>query len=71
MTEQLLREINESLKSLVRLTAIATISGRSQRDQIHFLSQGGFSPKQIAEIIGTSPNTVSVELSRRKKEKSR
>jgi len=71
MSEQLLREINESLKSLVRLTAIATTSGRSQRDQIHLLSQGGFSPKQIADFIGTSPNTVSVELSRRKKEKSR
>jgi DNA-binding CsgD family transcriptional regulator len=71
MSEQLLRELNENLRTLVRLNALAMISGRSQREQIHLLSQGGFTPKQIAELIGTSANTVSVELSRKRQEKAR
>jgi len=71
MSEQLLRELNDNLKTLVRLNAVAIVSGRSQREQIHLLSQGGFSPKQIADLIGTSPNTVSVELSRKRQERAR
>ncbi len=69
MSEQLLREVNDHLKTLVRLSALTIVSGRSQREQIHLLSKGGFSPKQIAELIGTSANTVSVELSRQRREK--
>jgi DNA-binding NarL/FixJ family response regulator len=69
MSEQLLRELNENVKTLVRLNALIIVSGRSQREQIHLLSKGGFSPKEIADIIGTSANTVSVELSRKRREK--
>ena len=71
MNEQILRELNDNVKTLVRLNAIAMVSGRPQREQIHLLAQGGFSPKQIADLIGTSANTVSVELSRKKREKAR
>jgi len=71
MSEQLLREVNENLKLLVRLAALEIVNGHSQREGIHLLSQGGFSPKQIAELLGTSANTVSVELSRKRGERGR
>lgn len=69
MSEQLLKEVNESLKLLVRLAALEIVNGRSQKEGISLLSQSGFLPKQIAELLGTSPNTVSVELSRKRNEK--
>ena len=70
MSEELLREVRENLKLLVRLAALELINGRSQKEAIHLLSQAGFLPKQIAELLGTSANTVSVELSRKRSEKS-
>lgn len=69
MNDKLLLEASENLKLLVRLTALNAIKGLPQREQISLLSQGGFSPKQIAELVGTSSNTVSVELSRSRKVK--
>jgi DNA-binding CsgD family transcriptional regulator len=71
MSEKLDGEINENLKLLVRLTALNLVSGLSQRDQISLLSRGGFSPKQIADLLGTSANTVSVELSRKRRDKGK
>jgi DNA-directed RNA polymerase specialized sigma24 family protein len=69
MSDQLLLEASENLKLLVRLTALNTMRGLPQREQISLLNQGGFSPKQIAELVGTSSNTVRVELSRSRKVK--
>ena len=68
MTEQLLNDINANLKVLIRLKAFELIQGRAQREQIQLLSQAGFAPKQIADMLGTSANTVSVELSRVRRE---
>jgi len=71
MSEQILSEINENLKRLVRLTALRMVNGAPQKEQISVLSHGGFSPKEIAELLGTSANTVSVELSRKRREKTK
>ena len=71
MSEQILGEINDSLRRLVRLTALKMVNGLPQRDQISLLSHSGFSPKEIAELVGTSANTVSVELSRKRREKAK
>ena len=40
-----------------------------QQDLIAHLSTTGASPKEIAELLNTSPNTVSVTISRLKKGK--
>jgi IS30 family transposase len=53
---------------LIRLNAVALAEGRKRRDQIRLLSAGGLSPKAIAELIGTTANTVSVELSSLRRE---
>jgi len=53
------------LDILIRLQAMALIEKyETQRERIVFLSRAGFGPKAIADIIGTSPNTVNVALSK-------
>ena len=56
------REIVERLDRLTNLVAIGLLGGKTQREQIRLLSKGGFPPREIAELIGTTPNTVRVEL---------
>jgi DNA-binding NarL/FixJ family response regulator len=58
-TEGLL--LDKTDKILRILAAIAT-KGLKQRDQIALLNQAGLQPKDIAELLRTSSNTVRVEL---------
>ena len=46
-----------------RLIAIGLVNGKPQKEQIRLLSIAGMSPKEIADLIGTTPNTVNVALS--------
>jgi len=62
-----LDELSRQLTVLIRLTAISVTDGKKQTDQILALSRAGLAPRDIADILGTSPNTVSVELSRLRK----
>jgi DNA-binding CsgD family transcriptional regulator len=52
------------------LAVIAT-KGFKQRDQIAILNQAGLQPKTIADLLGTSGNTVRVELVALRKAKSK
>lgn len=56
---------------LIRLVRAGLIEGKTQREQIELLSRAGLKPKEIAETIDTTPNTVRVELSAMKKRKKR
>jgi DNA-binding CsgD family transcriptional regulator len=38
-------------------------NGLKQKEQILLLGRVGFQPKEIAELLGTTANTVSKELS--------
>ena len=60
--------ISNKLDTLIRLIALLIIDGKPQNDQIRLLAQGGLYPKEIAEILGTTSNTVSVTLSQQKKD---
>ncbi len=53
---------SQKLDLLIRLTAISLTDGKPLREQIKLLSKSGFQPKEIAEILDTTPNTVSVTL---------
>jgi DNA-binding NarL/FixJ family response regulator len=48
---------------LTKLIAIGIVNGKPQKEQIRLLSIAGMSPKEIADLIGTTPNTVNVALS--------
>ena len=43
---------------LVKLLALYLIQGQQQSDQIDLLSRAGFKPAEIADLLGTTPNTV-------------
>ena len=64
-------KIIEELKDIKKLLALSLTKDQSKVEQIEFLSNVGFEPKEIAEIINTTANTVRVSLSRiRKKSKN-
>ena len=65
-------KLEEKLDQALRLLGILAVKGLSQQEQIAILNRVGFSPKQIAEVVGTTANTVRVALvSIRKVEKQK
>lgn len=57
----------QSDQIIVRLLAMLTVKGipskeLPQMQQIAILSRAGLQPKEIAEIVNTTPNTVRVAL---------
>lgn len=71
MAKQTLNEVQddriESMTAietrLVNLLALLLVQERPQTTQIDLLGRAGFSSAQIAALIGTTRNTVSVVLS--------
>ena len=59
------------LQKMVRLLSLIAVGGKKQRQQINILSKAGFQPKEIANLLGTTPNTVSVALNYLKKQAGR
>lgn len=57
-----IKAIVEKLDILTRIVAIRFLEGKAQREQIWLLSKAGFQPREIADLIGTTSNTVSVNL---------
>jgi DNA-directed RNA polymerase specialized sigma24 family protein len=57
----------QKLDKLIRLFVFSLTMDKTQSEQISLLNKVGFQPKEIAEIIGTSANTVRVCLSRMKR----
>jgi len=62
-------EVASKLDVLIRLIAIGLCADKSQKEKIQILDSAGLPPKQIAEILGTTPNTVSVALVGLRKER--
>lgn len=54
---------------LLNLLALYLVNERQQGDQVSLLSRAGFRPSEIALLVGTTPNTVSVLLSKQKRER--
>ena len=71
MTESQYEALTNKLDLLTRLTALSLIADKKQQEQTILLSRAGFQPKQIAEIVGTTSNTVSVALSAHRKKQKR
>jgi len=65
-------EILQELRRISKLLALTVTRDMKQREKIELLSGIGFQPKEIADLIGTTPNTVSVILAGiRKKAKAK
>jgi DNA-directed RNA polymerase specialized sigma24 family protein len=50
------------LERIVNLAALLVVRGESQTNQILMLAGSGFSSSEIANLLGTTTNTVSVTL---------
>ncbi|MEE8200895.1 MAG: helix-turn-helix domain-containing protein [Candidatus Acidoferrales bacterium] len=68
MTQAEYKTLLQKLDAIIRLLAASILQGRKQRDQLKVLSAAGLTPKEIANLLGTTPNTVSVELYKMRKE---
>jgi DNA-directed RNA polymerase specialized sigma24 family protein len=65
MTEHQLSVISEQLQTLTRLAALLLVKDRETLfDKVELLHWAGLPPKLIAEVLQTTPNTVSVQISR-------
>ncbi|MEE9442716.1 MAG: hypothetical protein V3V99_08620 [candidate division Zixibacteria bacterium] len=66
--EKVLKEMLEELKNIKAILAItATEKYETKNDKIIHLAKFGLNPAEISELIGTTPGTVSVQLSKAKK----
>lgn len=54
---------------LVSLLGLLLVQERKQTEQIGLLGRAGFKPAEIAALLGTTRNTVSVELSNQRRGK--
>jgi DNA-binding NarL/FixJ family response regulator len=64
-------DVIRRLDALIRLTAIAMFKDKSQKEKIAVLNLAGLTPKEIAEFLDTTPNSVSVAISMMKKDKDK
>jgi Holliday junction resolvasome RuvABC ATP-dependent DNA helicase subunit len=65
-------DIAAKLDVLIKLQAAAlTASMQSGKEKILFLGAAGLGPTLIAEIVGTTANTVNVTLSQGRKPKGK
>jgi CRP-like cAMP-binding protein len=62
--------LEAELKIVRRLLALSLIDGKKNREQIALLAASGMDRHEIAELVGTTAGTVSVEISNLKKRRS-
>lgn len=55
------------LDRLTNVLSLMLVKGLRQGDAIQSLTRVGFTPKEIAALLGTTPNTVSVTMVKAKK----
>ena len=70
MANSIDEQILEELRRMNRLLAVTSLRDLSKRERIELLANVGFPPREIADLIGTTPNTVSVELSKLRRRKN-
>ena len=59
--------VETELKMVRRLLALSLIEGKKKREQIELLAAAGMDRHDIAELVGTTAGSVSVEISNMKK----
>ena len=63
-------DLEGELRIVRRLLALTLIDGKKNREQIALLAAAGMDRHEIAELVGTTAGTVSVEISNLKKRRS-
>jgi DNA-binding CsgD family transcriptional regulator len=75
MSEKIIKDLiislNTRLDIIIKLMVLLKAQDKNQSEQIWLLSAGGLQPKEIANILGTTPNTVRVILSGLRRQKAK
>ncbi len=69
MDEKAVLVLCAKLDAIIKLLVFGMTQGKSQTEQVRLLSAAGFQPKEIAQTLGTTPNTVRVVLSNLRKQR--
>lgn len=69
MEEKQFVELTEKLDIIIKLLATQTLGEKTGAEAITLLSNFGLQPKEIAQLLGTTSNSVSVTLNRIKNKK--
>ncbi|MFA5388314.1 MAG: hypothetical protein WC312_00985 [Candidatus Omnitrophota bacterium] len=67
MEEKSLSDLSKKVDMVIKLMIAGLTADKQLTDQVKILALAGIKPKDIADILGTTPNTVSVLLSRNKR----
>lgn len=71
-TEDVLREIADSLKKIANLLALGQVSSQVQQvDKVMILNAVGYSHADAAELLGTTADTVRVTVNQEKRRASK
>ena len=71
MEEKNYKELFHKIDTIIKLLAVQAFNNKKGREAISILDGFGFQPKDIADMLGTTPHTVSVALSEMKKKKAK
>ena len=71
VNDDVLERIESKLDQLLRLAALQVTSGMKQQPAILLLAAAGFGRREIADLLNTTANTVSVTISTSRNKKSK
>lgn len=69
--KDLIISLNAKLDTIIKLMVLLKTEDKNQSEMIWLLSSAGVQPKDIAEMLGTTSNTVRVALSVLRKQKKK
>jgi DNA-directed RNA polymerase specialized sigma24 family protein len=69
MDEQQFKQLSNKIDTIIKFLALNAVEGKQLKDQISILSSFGLQPKQIAEMLGKTPNNIRVVLHRLREER--
>lgn len=64
------KELLKKIDTIIKLLTISSLKDETQLQKIKVLNSAGLPPKDIADLLGTSSNTVSVALHKLKNKSS-
>jgi len=70
MDEQQFKQLSDKMDIIIKLLVLNGVGGKQLRDQVLILSSFGFQPRQIADMLGKTPNHIRVLLHELRREKS-
>jgi hypothetical protein len=67
--DQQFKQLSNKIDTIIKLLAVNVVEGKQLKDQVSMLSSFGFQPKQIADMLGKTPNNIRVILHRLREER--